>query len=126
MKILVGKDEDFSNLHDALNMGIAIGQSVNLARDLANGPPNVVTPSNMAEVAKGLGSQQLEVEILETDDMDALGMGALLGVARGSAQPPKLIIMSYFGNQSSEDVMAFLGKGITFDSGGLDLSLIHI
>ena len=121
VKILVGKDEDFSNLHDALNMGIAIGQSVNLARDLANGPPNVVTPSSMAEVAKGMGSQHLEVEILETDDMDALGMGALLGVARGSAQPPKLIIMSYFGNQSSEDVMAFLGKGITFDSGGLDI-----
>ena len=54
-------------------------------------------------------------------------MGALLGVARGSTQPPKLIVISYFGNRSKkEDVIAFLGKGITFDSGGLDLSLIHI
>jgi len=121
VKIIIPKDEDTSSLIDALSKGIAIGESVNLARDLANGPPNVITPSSMAEVAEGLGSQHLEVEILGTDDMDTLGMGALLGVARGSAQPPKLIIMSYFGNQSSEDVIAFLGKGITFDSGGLDI-----
>ena len=121
VKIIIPKDEDPSSLIDALSKGVAIGGSVNLARDLANGPPNVITPPSMAEIAEGLGSEHLEVEILGTDDMDTLGMGALLGVARGSAQPPKLIIMSYFGNQSSEDVIAFLGKGITFDSGGLDI-----
>ena len=122
VKILIGDDNNHAKLDDFLNNGKAIGGSVNLARDLSNGPPNIVTPTKMAEIANGLNSPNLSVEILEAEDMNELGMGALLGVARGSTQPPKLIVISYFGNRSKkEDVIAFLGKGITFDSGGLDI-----
>ena len=121
VKILINDDKNSAELGDFLNKGIAIGESVNLARDLSNGPPNVVTPTKMAEIADGLNTLHLDVEILEEEDMNELGMGALLGVARGSAQPSKLIVISYFGNRAKEDVIAFLGKGITFDSGGLDI-----
>jgi leucyl aminopeptidase len=81
-----------------------------------------MTPSQMAETAKEIaGKYNVEIEVFDREDMEMMGMGALLGVARGSSQPPKLIILSYRGGESPEKTLGFLGKGITFDSGGISI-----
>ena len=103
--------------------GAVIGKAVNLCRDMANEPANSMTPSEMAEraldVANGGG---VELEVKERAWMSEMGMGALLGVAQGSEEPPKFIIMRYYGDpEDKENNIGLLGKGITFDSGGLDI-----
>ncbi|MCK5181079.1 MAG: leucyl aminopeptidase, partial [Dehalococcoidia bacterium] len=81
-----------------------------------------MTPGQMAEVAKEMaGRHDLEIKVFDREDMEAMDMGALLGVAKGSSQPPKLIVLSYRGDESSEKALGFLGKGITFDSGGISI-----
>ena len=124
---LVVEDNDFSKNLDTLQRcvsnGETIGQSVNLARDLSNGPPNHMTPTHLSEVAiDTLAGTVVNVEVMDSGKMETMGMGALLGVARGSAEPPKLIAMDYIGDKDNPgNSIALLGKGITFDSGGLDL-----
>jgi leucyl aminopeptidase len=87
-----------------------------------NEPSNYKTPTVMAEVARGLAKEYgLKVEVLDKEQMKELGMGGLLGVAQGSQQPPKFIILSYKGSDSREVDLALVGKGITFDSGGISL-----
>ena len=101
--------------------GIATG--VALAKNLANYPGNVCTPTYLAKTAEKLAidQPQLTVEILEEADMEALGMGALLSVSRGSEEPAKLIIMNYQGAGDDSQPVVLVGKGITFDSGGISL-----
>jgi leucyl aminopeptidase len=102
--------------------GKAIGEATNLARDLVNEPANFMTPTQMAEEARVVAEKYgLELTVLERDEMQKLGMGALLGVARGSDQPPKFIILKYSGSNSKDIDIALVGKGITFDSGGISL-----
>jgi leucyl aminopeptidase len=102
--------------------GRILGEAANLARDMANEPANVLTPTVMAERAQSLAADAgLECEVLERETMEELGMGALLGVAAGSAQPPKFIIIRYRGKQDSDATFGLLGKGITFDSGGISI-----
>jgi len=109
-------------LERAIGNGKLIAEAVNLARDMGNEPANYMTPSQMAEVAKEMaGKHDLEIEVFDREDIEAMDMGALLGVAKGSNQPPKLIVLSYRGDKSSEKALGFLGKGITFDSGGISI-----
>ncbi len=94
-----------------------VADSMNLARNLINESAQVITPQFLADVAESL---DLDVRIYETDDIEKLGMGAYLAVAQGSVQPPKFIHMRYSCDNPVKKV-AIIGKGITFDSGGMDL-----
>src|SRR5690606_32391126 len=101
----------------------AINLGVKLTRDLGNLPPNICQPTYLAERALAMSRQhsQLVVEVLEQQQLEELGAGALLAVAKGSQQPPRLIIMNYQGAGASEQPDVLVGKGITFDSGGISL-----
>ena len=100
----------------------AIANGMALTRDLGNLPPNLCTPSYLANQARSLGrSWKLRVQVLEQRDMEKLGMGALLAVSAGSRQPPKLIVMQYSGAPKSSKPVVLVGKGITFDTGGISL-----
>ena len=110
-------------LKEGVRLGCDIVEGVTLARDMVNEPPNVLTPTRMAEIAHELAqAEALECRVLERHDMEELGMGGFLGVAKGSSQPPKLIVLQYRGDPDNPaNNLALLGKGITFDSGGLSL-----
>ncbi|MGB0712790.1 MAG: leucyl aminopeptidase [Gammaproteobacteria bacterium] len=101
----------------------AISAGQDLARTLANRPGNVCTPTHLAETALALAErhEHLDVEILEREDMEELGMGSLLSVARGSRQPPKLIVMKFNNGTEQAAPIVLVGKGITFDSGGISI-----
>ena len=102
--------------------GEAISSGVQLARDLANLPGNICTPSYLAEQARKLQrSHQLKVSILSEPQMRSLKMGSLLSVTRGSREPAKLIIMEYRGDVKSSPPVVLVGKGLTFDAGGISL-----
>jgi len=102
--------------------GRVLAEATNLARDMVNEPANYMTPADMAEAAARLAeSYGLELSVLEREQMQELGMGALLGVAQGSQQPPKFIVLRYRGSDSAEPDVALIGKGITFDSGGISI-----
>ena len=122
MQIVVREEEKVPILELAIGKGKLVADVTNLARDMGNEPANYMTPSRMAEAAKELASKyDLEIKVLDREDMEEMGMGALLGVAKGSDQPAKLIILSYRGDEHSEKALGFLGKGITFDSGGISI-----
>lgn len=102
-------------------MGEAIAAGVNCARDLVNQPPNFLTPTAFAEAAEAVAVERpsLRLTIIDRDEMQSLGMGALLGVAQGSVEPPKLIVLDY--GPQDEPPVVLVGKGITFDSGGISI-----
>jgi len=109
-------------LEQACYKGRVLAEATNLARDMVNEPANYMTPSHMAEMAKRLAETYgLELNVLEQEQMQELGMGALLGVAQGSRQPPKFITLHYRGGDSTEIDVALVGKGVTFDSGGISI-----
>ena len=106
----------------AASRGSLLANATNAARDMANEPSNHLTPTMLAERAIAIAAAPgLEVEILERADMEAKGMGSLLSVARGSAQPPKLVRISYKGKGGAGYDLALVGKGITFDTGGISI-----
>ena len=113
---------DLANGEQAVRDGVAIASGVKLAKELGNLPPNICTPSYLADRALELAKKhkQIKVQVLEKADMEKLGMGALLSVARGTRQPPKLITLEYRGAKDEKPV-ALVGKGITFDSGGISI-----
>ncbi len=109
-------------LQQALAEATATADGVELARTLGNLPPNICTPSYLAEEAKKLAREfKLGLEVLERKDMEKLGMGALLAVTNGSHQPPKLIVLRYSGAAKGRKPLALVGKGITFDTGGISI-----
>jgi leucyl aminopeptidase len=109
-------------LQEALEQAQATADGAALARDLGNLPPNICTPAHLADQAKKLARQfKLGVEVLERRDMERLGMGAFLAVARASHQPPKLVVLRYSGAGKSAKPLVLVGKGITFDTGGISL-----
>ena len=106
----------------ALQWGLATAHGMNLTKDLGNLPPNVCTPTYLAELAKNMAkTYKLKATVLEQKDMEKLGMGSLLSVARGSSQPAKLIILEYWGRNKKEKPFVLVGKGVTFDTGGISL-----
>jgi len=111
-----------SKLQDALAEASATADGAALARTLGNLPANICTPAYLAAEAAKLARQfKLGIEVLERRDMEKLGMGALLSVARASHQPPKLIVLRYAGGAKAKKPLVLVGKGITFDTGGISL-----
>ena len=110
----------------AIARAVAIAEGVMLAKDLGNMPGNLCTPAYLAEQAREEGKRHgFKVEVLDQKDLEKLGMGAFLAVARGSRQPPKLIIMEYRGGAGDAQPVALVGKGITFDTGGISIKPAH-
>jgi leucyl aminopeptidase len=111
-----------AELEQALTEAQATADGAELARTLGNLPSNICTPSYLAEEAKKLARQfKLQLEVLERRDMERLGMGAFLSVTNASHQPPKLIVLRYSGAAKAKKPLALVGKGITFDTGGISL-----
>ncbi len=108
----------------ALQQAEALAAGVQLARELGNLPPNICNPAYLAEQAQKLAAEHpgANCEVLDRADMEALGMGSLLAVARGSANPPKLIVLRWNGAGDAKPY-ALVGKGITFDTGGVNLKV---
>lgn len=105
-----------------LTEALAIGKGVTLAKNLGNLPANLCTPTYLAEQAQKLAGQYpIKTKVLEKADMEKLGMGSLLAVAQGSRQPPKLIVMEYLHGPKDEKPIALVGKGLTFDAGGISI-----
>ena len=123
LDIWVSSKGDNNTAQQAIRHGRAIGRGMSLAKDLGNLPGNLCTPSYLADSAMELGSDyaSLRVEVLEEADMEKLGMGALLSVARGSRQPAKLILMEYRGGNEGAKPVVLVGKGLTFDAGGISI-----
>ncbi|HZW54030.1 MAG TPA: M17 family peptidase N-terminal domain-containing protein, partial [Candidatus Elarobacter sp.] len=102
--------------------GSIVGEAVNAARTMALTPGNDMTPTHLANRAKELAADAgLEVDVLDEARMEAKGMGSLLGVSRGSDEPATLSVITYKGDPSSKEVVALVGKGLTFDSGGISI-----
>ncbi|EJM98766.1 leucyl aminopeptidase [Phyllobacterium sp. YR531] len=99
----------------------AVAEGVILARDLVNEPANILGPIEFAERIEELKKLDVKVEILSEKDMKKLGMGSLLGVAQGSSRPARLAVMQWNGGKGKDQPVAFVGKGVTFDSGGLSI-----
>lgn len=99
----------------------AVADGVDLAREVTNLPPNILFPGSYAKKVEELASVGLEIEILDEDQMEALGMGALLGVGQGSAFKSYIGIMKWNGGKPGDKPLLFVGKGLTFDSGGISL-----
>lgn len=119
--ILAAEDEaDTAKL--AIKQGQALVKGMNLAKDLANRPGNLCTPTYLAEQAEQqLKHRKLKVKALDESDLESLGMGAFLSVSKGSHEPAKLIIMEYKGAGAKEKPYVLIGKGLTFDAGGISL-----
>jgi len=106
----------------AVSRGAALGAGMSLAKDLGNLPSNVCTPTYLAKQAQALAREfKLKCEVLEQKDMERLGMGALLAVTKASPEPAKLIVLQYNGGPRKQKPVALVGKGITFDTGGISL-----
>jgi len=120
--LIVDRDEGRrSVLEGAVDRGQVLAEATVFARDMINQPANYMTPSDMAQAARNVADFGLECTVLERDEMERLGMGGLLGVAKGSQQPPKFIVLRYSGGDPAGGTMAFVGKGLTFDSGGISI-----
>ncbi len=105
-----------------LRAGAAMAEGIALAKDLGNTPPNVCTPAFLADAARKIAkSHGLKVEVLEQKDMEKLGMGSFLSVSKGSRNPPKFIILQHNGGKKGDKPAVLVGKGITFDTGGISI-----
>ncbi len=120
--ILATTEGDTDELRRGVEHGFILAEATNFARALVNEPANVLTPTELArraeETAQSFG---LEVDVLDEARMKELGMGSLLGVSQGSAEPARLIVLSYTPNEASQETIAIVGKGLTFDSGGISI-----
>ncbi|MDP2384084.1 MAG: leucyl aminopeptidase [Nitrospirota bacterium] len=123
MKILIPQKGQLKQVSEGVRRGVATAEATVFVRDLCNHPSNVLTPTKVAEEAKAIAkAEKISIKILEQKEMERLGMGALLGVARGSQEPPKFIILEYNGaKKKDERPVVLVGKTITFDTGGISL-----
>ncbi len=122
-KIAIYVDKaDAKQAESAVKQGLAISAGVSLAKDLGNLPPNICTPTYLGEQAKKLAkAYDFKVEVLEEAEIRKLGMGAFLGVAQGSVEPPRLIVLQHNKGKKGQKPIVLVGKGITFDTGGISL-----
>ena len=119
---ILGGSSPKAALESGARRGGVIGEAVNAARRMALTPGNDMTPSHLAARAKELAQDAgLEFDLLDEDRMRELGMGALLGVSRGSDEPATMSVLTYKGDPSSSETLALVGKGLTFDSGGISI-----
>lgn len=114
--------DDSASFEQGIETGKIYAESTNFARDLINTPANMLTPTLFAEKAKLIADKHnLELSILDVKEMEELGMGGILGVAQGSEEPPKMIVLKYLKGAEKDDIVGLVGKGLTFDSGGISL-----
>ncbi len=120
---IVANDTHKAEAEIGLQQGVAIARGMELTKQLADLPGNICTPTYLAEQALALAGEheKLRCDILEEHDMEALGMGAFLSVSRGSRQPAKLICLNYQGGDRQSKPIVLVGKGLTFDAGGISL-----
>ncbi|TBW10458.1 leucyl aminopeptidase [Azotobacter chroococcum] len=121
--VLVCDKASQADVERAAGHARAIASGMALTRDLGNLPPNLCHPSHLADEAKALAKAHdaLKVEVLDEKKLKELGMGAFLAVAQGSDQPPRLVVLNYQGGKKDEQPFVLVGKGITFDTGGISL-----
>ena len=121
--INVAERGEVAGAEAAARTGMAVAAGIKLTKELGNLPPNICTPGYLADQALALAKRHkaLKVKVLNKSDMEKLGMGALLAVARGSEEPPKFIIAEYRGGKKGDKPVALVGKGVTFDSGGISI-----
>jgi leucyl aminopeptidase len=113
---------DSKVLNAAIKTGNAIGEAMQLTKELGNLPPNIATPTYLADTAKTLAKDYgFKCTILEKKDMQKLGMNTLLAVSQGSHQPPKFIVLEHNGGKKAQKPIVLVGKGITFDTGGISI-----
>jgi leucyl aminopeptidase len=111
-----------SDYEAAIGRGTFVGEAVNWSRGVANEPANLMTPTHMAQAAREMASQtSLKVEVLGEDEARDLGMGSYLSVARGSDEPAQVVVLRHHGRPGDGYDLALVGKGITFDSGGISI-----
>ena len=109
-------------IEDGIRKGTIYAEAATVARDLAAAPPNLANPEYLAEQSRQVASRYgLDCQVLGLEDMESLGMGAILAVGRGSANPPRLIALKYNGDPDNKKLLGIVGKGITFDSGGISI-----
>lgn len=112
-------DTSYDRFDEALAEAIVCAESTLLARDLINQPPAFMTPAQLAEEAKAVGEEcNIEVITIHKPEAEELGMNAFLAVGKGSVNSPKVIVMKYFGDKDSENIIGLIGKGVMYDSGG--------
>ena len=105
-----------------IERGMILGEAANAAREMVNTPSNDMTPTHLAERAKAIAKKgRMKITVLDVPAMKRLGMGSFLSVAAGSSEPPKMIALEYRGDPKSRTVLGLVGKGITFDTGGISL-----
>ncbi|WP_137938255.1 leucyl aminopeptidase [Chitinivorax sp. B] len=122
LTLSVSRRSELSLGEEALHKGQSIAEGMNLAKDLGNLPGNVCTPTYLADTAKEMAEKfGLQCKIMERADMEKLGMGSFLSVGKASTEPPKLIELQYHGAKKDVKPIVLVGKGITFDSGGISL-----
>ncbi|MEO6589416.1 MAG: leucyl aminopeptidase, partial [Pyrinomonadaceae bacterium] len=123
--VLCVEGANAKNLKEGMKRGEIIGESMNFTRDLANEPPNILHPTEMANRAQKMAKEVgLKCEILDRKQMEKLGMGSLISVTLGSSQPPRMIVLKYEPKKSTGkkgELLAIVGKGITFDTGGISI-----
>jgi leucyl aminopeptidase len=120
--LIASDHEQAKTVRHGAEVGRVLAESANLARSLINHPSNQMTPTILAEQAHQMAKDcHLKCEVLDRKDMEKLGMGLLLGVAQGSEEPPKFIILEHRGGKRGQGNLVFVGKGITFDSGGISI-----
>ncbi len=122
MVLCIDDRSELTACETAMQQGLAIAHGMSLAKDLGNLAPNICTPTYLAKQAKDLTkTHKLKATVLEEKDMEKLGMGSLLSVAKGSEQPAKLIVLEYHGLGKKDNPVVLVGKGVTFDTGGISL-----
>jgi leucyl aminopeptidase len=119
---ILSSEKEKPFIEQAVNKATILAEAANWARDLVNEPSNFLTPSRMAEYAREIAEKNgLSIEIFDRDEIEKMGMGGLLGVSKGSQQLPKFMVLNYKGDHTDEIGVALVGKGITFDSGGISI-----
>ena len=125
LQLLFDRRAARKEVEEGIRRGIITGEATNYARTLANEPSNILTPAQFAERAAAMGEQAgLAVQVLEREELERLGMNTLLAVGRGSDEPPKLIVLRIKGQEkrrARQPLYALVGKGVTFDSGGISI-----
>lgn len=118
--MITNSESELVALEEGSTRGSIMAEATSRARNMVNEPANYMTPAIMAQVAGGLGAG-VEVNVFEEEKIKKLGMGGLMGVARGSREKPRFIVLNYTGKSGNEIDVALVGKGITFDSGGISI-----
>jgi len=122
LELVVAQAADEAPAAEGARVGATVASAENFARNLGNLPGNVVTPTRLAEVAKDISQRfAMKLTVLGPKEMEAEGMGALLAVARGSDEEPRLIVLEHRGGAADERPLVLVGKGLTFDAGGISI-----